>query len=102
RRNGQFGKLYGGYGQDDKYEAGGNTNLFADSRRISLIGISNNVNQQNFSTQDLLGVLGNTPRLGAGFGGGFRGGGQGPGGGRGGRGGGGGGGGGGGRAPPIQ
>ncbi|HUL43612.1 MAG TPA: TonB-dependent receptor [Bacteroidota bacterium] len=76
RRNGQFGKLYGGYGDEGKYEAGGNTNFFDNSTRISVIGLSNNVNQQNFSTEDLLGALGSTPRLGNGFGGGgFRGGG---------------------------
>ena len=88
KRNGQFGKVYGGYGDQDKFEAGGNTNVFNGTRRISLIELSNNVNQQNFSTQDLLGVLGNAPRLGTGFGAGFRGGGSGGGGGRGGRGGG--------------
>jgi len=83
RRNGQFGKLYGGYGDEGKYEAGGNTNFFDNSTRISVIGLSNNVNQQNFSTEDLLGTLGSTPRLGNGFGGGggFRGGGRGGGGG---------------------
>jgi len=76
RRNGQFGKLYGGYGDEGKYEAGGNTNFFDNSTRISVIGLSNNVNQQNFSTEDLLGALGSTPRLGNGLGGGcFRGGG---------------------------
>ena len=55
-RNGQFGRLFAGYGTDDRYSAGGNVSFFKNNRRISLIGLANNVNQQNFATQDLLGV----------------------------------------------
>lgn len=58
KNNGQFGKVYAGYGTDDRYIAGGNVNFFNGDRRISLIGLSNNINQQNFSTDDLLGVVG--------------------------------------------
>ena len=86
RRNGQFGKVYGGYGSEDRYQGGGNVNFFDDARRISIIGMSNNVNEQNFATQDLLGVVGMAGGRG-GFGGGMRGG-RGGGGDRGGRGGG--------------
>lgn len=57
-RNGQFGKVYGGYGTDDRYNAGGNISFFKGDRRISLIGLFNNINQQNFSSEDLLGVTG--------------------------------------------
>ena len=85
-RQGIFGKLYGGYGyQPDtdggapdidfqnnstynptiesvtshhKYNVGGNVNLFHGSSRVSVIGIMNNVNQQNFSFEDILGVTG--------------------------------------------
>jgi len=60
KNKGQFGKIYAGYGTDDRYIAGGNLNYFKDKRRISLIGLSNNTNQQNFSSQDLLGVTGST------------------------------------------
>ena len=56
RNKGQFGKAYAGYGTDDRYNAGGNINFFDGDRRISVIGLSNNINQQNFSTEDLLGV----------------------------------------------
>jgi hypothetical protein len=86
RRNTQFGKIYGGYGDDSRYAGGGNMNLFAGDRRLSIIGLSNNVNQQNFSMQDILGVIGNTRQSGGfgGGGGGFRGGGFGGGSGRGG------------------
>lgn len=58
RKRGQFGKLYAGYGTDDRYSAGGNVNLFNGDQRISLIGMSNNINQQNFSIQDILGAVG--------------------------------------------
>jgi hypothetical protein len=69
--NGVFGKLYAGYGYltDSRYSVGGNINWFKDSRRLSIIGLSNNVNQQNFSSQDLLGLTGATQRGGGGFGG---------------------------------
>ena len=63
KRNGQFGKVYGGVGTavagtDATFAAGGSVNLFKGDRRISIIGQSNNINQQNFASQDLLGVLG--------------------------------------------
>lgn len=56
--NGNFGKVYGGYGPDGKYKFGFNGNLFDGNRRISLIGLSNNINEQNFSAEDLVGVMG--------------------------------------------
>jgi hypothetical protein len=54
--NGQFGRIGSGYGTVTRYSAGGNYNYFDDDRRISIIGLSNNVNQQNFSSEDLIGV----------------------------------------------
>lgn len=84
RSNGQFGKVYGGYGSEERYLTGGNINIFDDDRRISIIGMSNNVNQQNFAIEDLMGVVGSASGRG-GFGGGMRtGGGRPPGGGGGG------------------
>ena len=84
-RNGTFGNGYAGYGYEDKYQAGGNVNFFNGARRISLLGMSNNINKQNFSTDDLLGVASAGGSRGRGRGGrggrsGF-GGGRGPGGG---------------------
>lgn len=67
-RSGQFGKVYAGYGYEDKYQAGGNINYFDGDRRISLIGMTNNINVQNFSTDDLLGVMGGGGRGGGGGG----------------------------------
>lgn len=55
--SGTFGNLYGGYGTDNRYKVGGNINYFDGDRRISLLGMSNNVNNQNFSQEDLAGVM---------------------------------------------
>ena len=64
-RNGQFGKVYGGLGWqpeadnvsfNPKYLVGGNINSFHNKQKISLIGLFNNINEQNFSFEDLLGV----------------------------------------------
>ncbi len=55
---GQFGKIYAGYGTDDRYKAGGNVNIFKGKRRLSFIGMTNNTNEQNFSTQDILQMTG--------------------------------------------
>ena len=68
-RQGQFGKMYAGYGYqpdaDDvtsnhKYTVGGNVNFFQGDSRVSVIGLFNNINQQNFSFEDILGVTGQT------------------------------------------
>jgi hypothetical protein len=56
RKNGEFGKFYAGSNLNDRYQAGGNLNIFNKKRRISFLGLVNNINQQNFSQQDLLGV----------------------------------------------
>ena len=98
-RQGIFGKVYGGYGyQPDidggspeptfnnpdvykpeisdvtshhKFNLGGNVNIFQGSSRISVIGLFNNVNQQNFSFEDILGVTGGGSGPGGGMGGGM-------------------------------
>jgi len=58
RNKGVFGKVYGGAGYltDLHYSAGFNLNWFGKNMRLSAIGMSNNVNQQNFSFADILGV----------------------------------------------
>ncbi len=71
KNNGQFGKVYAGYGTDDRYNAGLNFNYFKNARRISILGNFNNINQQNFSTEDIIGAIGTS----SGRRGGFRGGG---------------------------
>lgn len=54
--NGQFGRANSGLGSETRYTAGGNYNYFEGQQRISILGLSNNINQQNFSSEDLLGV----------------------------------------------
>lgn len=69
-RNGTFGKAFGGYGYEDKWKGGLNLNVFKDKKRITILASTNNINDQNFSTEDLLGVTSSS-------GGGNRGGGYG-------------------------
>lgn len=54
----QFGRASLGYGTDDRYLINGSYNYFKGNRRISLLGMSNNINQQNFSQEDIAGVMG--------------------------------------------
>jgi hypothetical protein len=58
KRQGEFGKIYGGYGDDGRFSGGESFNSFRGDQRISIIELSNNINQQNFSSQDLLGISG--------------------------------------------
>jgi hypothetical protein len=55
RKNGKFGRVYAGGGTDERYQAGFALNNFNNARRITLLGMSNNINLQNFSQQDLSG-----------------------------------------------
>lgn len=65
-KTGKFGKFYGGVGYDAdtktedefKYIAGGNFNMFNEDSRLSVIGLFNNVNQQDFSLEDIMEVTG--------------------------------------------
>lgn len=66
-RNGRFGRVYGGYGDQTRYKLGTTTNLFNDDQRITILGQSNNINEQNFAVEDLVGAMG-----GGGGGGNFR------------------------------
>lgn len=55
-RDGIFGRVSAGYGYENRYAASGNFNYFNGDKRITVVVQSNNINQQNFSTEDLLGV----------------------------------------------
>ncbi len=76
-RQGVFGKIYAGYGyqpdtdditESNKYVFGGNVNYFNNNHRLSGIALLNNINQQNFSFEDILGVSGSTGGMGGGMG----------------------------------
>lgn len=58
RRNGVFGKVFGGIGNNFTFDngywnSGFNINMFNGDRRITLQGMSNNVNERNFSNDDM-------------------------------------------------
>ncbi|MFI3304872.1 MAG: outer membrane beta-barrel protein [Rikenellaceae bacterium] len=64
-REGIFGKLFGGVGYEPmpkenasevKYMGGGSINIFKGKSRISVITLLNNLNQQNFSFEDIMGA----------------------------------------------
>lgn len=67
-RSGQFGRLYSGYGGDNRYQLGIATNIFLEDSRISIIGMSNNINEQNFSREDIISMAGGAIRGGRGGG----------------------------------
>ena len=54
------GRIYGSYGISDKtdhkhnYIGGGNASYFSDKRSISVIGMTNNISQFNFTSSDIL------------------------------------------------
>ncbi len=56
---GQFGRVYAGAGADEnsetRYNAGAAINSFNDKQKVTLLLLSNNVNQQNFSLSDVSG-----------------------------------------------
>lgn len=77
-RNGQFGRAVVGAGTGEsatdgragRYRTSLNLNDFHENRRMTVLAQSNNVNEQNFGTDDLLGVVGNSAPGGRGGGGG--------------------------------
>lgn len=54
-KGGRFGKVYAGYGYPEYYIAGGNVNIFSGDSRLTVLGLVNNLNQQNFSFEDIVG-----------------------------------------------
>ncbi|WP_187260805.1 TonB-dependent receptor [Pontibacter beigongshangensis] len=49
RRKGQSGKISAGYGTDDRYMVGAALNFFDNDRKITLMGLTNNINMFDFS-----------------------------------------------------
>ncbi len=70
RNQGYFGRAQAGYGTNGRYIGSVSLNQFKGARRLSLVGMSNNINQQNFTSEDFLETSGNS----GGSGGGGRGG----------------------------
>lgn len=48
KRQGQFGKVFAGYGDENKYQSGGNLNIFRGNRRLSVVAQSSNINFHRF------------------------------------------------------
>ncbi len=53
KKNGVFGKVYAGVGDEGKGVVGGSLNRLRGDRHIAVIGLWNNINQFNFSDQDV-------------------------------------------------
>lgn len=49
RKRGQFGKTTGGYGTDERYQVGASVNFFDNDQRITVTGLSNNINAVDYS-----------------------------------------------------
>lgn len=75
KRRSVFGKVYGSYGYPDKYNVGGNANIFHGDEKISIIAMANNINQLNFSFEDIVGATSSSNTASTGSGGGMHGGG---------------------------
>lgn len=58
KNKGYFGKVMGGYGTDDRYEANINLNYFNNKQKISLLASSNNINSTGFSMDDVFDNMG--------------------------------------------
>jgi hypothetical protein len=61
---GNFGKAYAGYGTSDRYQIGGNYNYYNGSKRISMLGMANNINNLNFSTSEIVGAMTGSSNMG--------------------------------------
>src|SRR5690554_1240722 len=48
-RKARFGRTTGGYGSDQHYELAANVNFFKDDQRITVTGMSNNINAVSYS-----------------------------------------------------
>jgi hypothetical protein len=57
-KQGYFGKVSGGYGTKERFEAMANLSRFAEKSQLSFIGQANNTNQQGFSFQDYMSFMG--------------------------------------------
>ena len=75
-RNGLFGRGFAGIGQSiegtgdqTKYKGGITINSFRGNRRLTFLSQINNINEQNFSFEDLMGSMGGGGTRGGGMGG---------------------------------
>lgn len=57
-KNGYFGNMSGGYGDDNRYDGQASINRFTSTTQLSFIGNVNNVNRQGFSFGDYINFMG--------------------------------------------
>ena len=58
KRQGQFGRITAGYGTEGHYSGDLFWNFMDDASRLSIIGLINDINKQNFSFEDIIGAAG--------------------------------------------
>ena len=68
-KQGYFGKVKGGYGNEERYENKFNVNRFGHNIQFSALGMFNNTNQQGFSINDYINMMGGLNNLLSGGGG---------------------------------
>lgn len=57
-KKGVFGNLTGAYGTDNRYKLQGNLNRFSENQQVSILGLSNNINEQGFSIDEYINFQG--------------------------------------------
>lgn len=67
-----FGKVYGGYGTDNRYSAGAGAHLFREEHRLTVTAQTNNVNGEGENLNDVSGMGGGMTIMNFGGGGGER------------------------------
>jgi len=63
KKQGYFGRVTGGFGTDDRYENKFNVNRFGNKFQFSSLGMLNNTNQQGFSFNDYINMMGGLNNL---------------------------------------
>lgn len=63
KKKGYFGRIRGGYGTEERYENKLNVNRFGSNLQFSTLGMFNNTNQQGFSINDYINMLGGLNNL---------------------------------------
>ena len=63
KKKGYFGRIKGGYGNEQRYENKFNINRFGNGIQFSTVGMFNNTNQQGFSINDYINMMGGLNNL---------------------------------------
>jgi hypothetical protein len=66
KRNGAFGNVHAGAGSNYRFQGRANINRFSKGQQLSILAMSNNVNEQGFSMQDYMNFSGGAQQMGRG------------------------------------